>query len=119
MVFRMSKLARRRISKQNEVQEQMIDDGKTNGSDSNDTKMLKNPRIFQRAIENAKKHKIRLVAGIENQGGGNCSYESVLLNINERDCFKEGFVMSPDYYRRVWNVGLMAKILDGRIDWNP
>merc|ERR1712081_81734 len=103
----------------NEVQEQMNDDGKTLGSDRNDTKMMKNPRIFLRAIENAKKHKIRLVAGIENQGGGNCSYESVLLNINERECFKEGFVMSPDYYRRVWNVDLMNKILDGRIKWNP
>ena len=115
----MSKLTRRKVSNQNEVQDQMIESGETMGCDSNDMKVMKNPRIFLRAIENAKKHKIRIVAGIENQGGGNCSYESVLLNINERDCFKVGFVMSPDYYRRVWNVDLRAKILDGRIDWNP
>ena len=115
----MSKLTRRNISKQNEVQGHMIDGSITLGCDRRDTKMLRNPKIFLRAKENAKKHKIKLVPGIENQGGGNCSYESVLLNINERDCFKEGFVMSPDYYRRVWNVDLMAKILDGRIEWNP
>ena len=97
----------------------MIDGSITLGCDRRDTKMLRNPKIFLRAKENAKKHKIKLVPGIENQGGGNCSYESVLLNINERDCFKVGFVMSSDYYRRVWNIDLMAKILDGTIKWNP
>ena len=80
---------------------------------------LKNPRIFQRAIENAKKHKIKLTPGIENNGFGNCSYESAILNINNRDCFREKLCMSPDYYRRVWNTDIMNKILDGTNPWNP
>ena len=79
----------------------------------------KNSRIFERAIENAKKHRINLMPGTENSGYGNCSYESVILNINDRECFKEKLNMSPNYYRRVWNTDIMNKILDGIIPWNP
>ena len=107
----MSKLRRKKFTLQNEEEEH--DDKQTLGS------RRRIPRIFDRAIENAKKHKINLVPGTENEGNGNCSYESAILNINERDCFKEGFVMSADFYRRVWNTDLMNKILDGRIPWNP
>ena len=34
-------------------------------------------RIFQRAVENARKHNIKLKPGTENNGHGNCSYKSV------------------------------------------
>ena len=83
------------------------------------TAVISDRRIFQRAISSAQKHGIKLVPGIENNGEGNCSYESAILNINERDCFGEGLVMSPDYYRCVWNIDIMNKILDKRIPWNP
>ena len=76
-------------------------------------------RIFQRAVENARKHNIMLKPGTENNGHGNCSYEAVLLNINDRECFSEKFPLSPDFYRRIWNLDLMNKILDGKIPWNP
>ena len=109
----MSKLRRKKFNLPSEVEEQKNDGNQTQGSPR------KMSRIFERAIENAKKHKIKLVPGTENKGHGNCSYESAILNINERDCFKEGFVMSADYYRRVWNTDLMNKILDARIPWNP
>ena len=109
----MSKLRRKKLPSPKEVDERMNDDKETLGS------VRKIPRIFERAIENAKKHKIKLVPGTENKGHGNCSYESAILNINERDCFKEGFVMSADFYRRVWNTDLMNKILDAQIPWNP
>ena len=108
----MSKLRRKKLTMQNEV-EHKNDDKQTLGYPRT------MPRIFGRAIENAKKHKIKLAPGIQNMGHGNCSYESAILNINERDCFKEGFVMSADFYRRVWNTDLMNKILDERIPWNP
>ena len=78
----------------------------------------KNP-MFQRAIASAQKHKIKLEPGRENHGGGNCSYESVIFNVNDRSCFKEKFPMSPDVYRRVWNTDMMNKILDKRVPWNP
>ena len=65
---------------------------KTTGKEIN---LLKNPRIFERAISNAKKHSIKLKPGTENKGSGNCSYESVILNINDRNCFAEKFPMNP------------------------
>ena len=69
---------------------QLDDDGnKKMESDGKGIKRLKNQRIFERAIENAKKHKINLKAGTENDGHGNCSYESVILNIRDRECFKQ------------------------------
>ena len=85
----------------------------------NETVLLKRQKIFERAIANAAKHQIRLKPGTENRGFGNCSYESVILNINERDCYEEKLRMTPDYYRRIWNTDLMNKILDERIPWNP
>ena len=99
-------------------------EAKSDGSQSkmsttNQIMLLKNHTIFRRAISNAGMHGIKLKPGIENNGHGNCSYESVLLNVNERNCFKEKLHMSPDYYRRIWNTDLMNKILDRRIPWNP
>ena len=85
----------------------------------NEIKLLKNHRIFERAISNAEKHGIKLKPGTENKGSGNCSYESVILNINDRDCFEEKLPMTHEFYRRIWNTDLMNKILDGRIPWNP
>ena len=76
-------------------------------------------RIFQRAIYSAEKHNIRLEPGRENLGDGNCSYESVIFNINDRRCFPKILPMGPDYYRRIWNTVLMNKILDKKIPWNP
>ena len=55
------------------------------------TKIDENARmkvIFQRAIANAQKHNIELEPGRENSGGGNCSYLSVIHNINDRVCFQ-------------------------------
>ena len=76
-------------------------------------------KMVQRAISSAQKHKIKLEAGRPNNADGNCSYESIIFNINDRKCFKKILSMSPDFYRRIWNVDLMNKILDNRIPWNP
>ena len=51
----MSKLRRKKSTLPNEVKEHQNDDKQTLGSPR------KIPRIFERAIENAKKHKIKLV----------------------------------------------------------
>ena len=53
--------------------------------------------IFTRAIASAQKHMINLQPGRINPGIGNCSYESVINNINGRSCFQEKLPMSPDY----------------------
>ena len=68
--------------------------------------------IFTRAIASAQKHNITLEPGRMNPGIGNCSYESVINNINDRSCFQEKLPMSPDYYRRVWTTDMMNRTLD-------
>ena len=78
----------------------------------------KDKRIFQRAISSAQKHGINLEPGRENPGHGNCSYEAAIFNINDRSCFSEKFLMSPNFYRRIWNIDMMNKIIDGRNQWN-
>ena len=98
-----------------------LDDNGNKGMEfsGKDIKRMKNQRIFERGIENAKKHKIKLKPGTQNDGHGNCSYESVILNIRDRECFKDKLPMSPSFYRRIWNIDLMNKILDKKIPWNP
>ena len=80
---------------------------------------IKEKRIFQRAISSAKKHGISIILGRENGGHGNCSYEAVIFNINDRNCFSENLQMSPNFYRRIWNTDMMNKILDKKNPWNP
>ena len=75
--------------------------------------------MFLGAIASAQKHNINLEPGRENQGHGNCSYEAVIINLNDRNCFKEKFHMSLQHYRLIWNTDLMNKILDEKIPWNP
>ena len=87
-------------------------------NDEHKTMMTEN-RIVLRAIASAQKHRIKLDPGRQNHADGNCSYESVIFNINDRDCFKEKLTMSPDFYRRIWNTDMMNKILDGTNPWNP
>ena len=69
--------------------------------------------IFARAINSAQKHRIRLVHGRKNNADGNCSYESVLFNLNDRDCFQEKFKKSPNFYRKIWNEEMKQKVLNG------
>ena len=80
---------------------------------------LKHKIMFERAIESARKHHINVEPGTENNGMGNCSYEAVILNINDRNCFDSKFNMSLEHYRVVWNTDMMNKILDKRVPWNP
>ena len=81
--------------------------------------LIDNDNIFMRAIASAEKHDIRLQPGRPNPGTGNCSYEAVINNINDRSCFQEKFPMSPDYYRRVWTIDMMNRTLDASSHWNP
>ena len=75
--------------------------------------------IFISAIESAKKHNIKLKPGRVNEAAGNCSYEAVIHNINDRDCFHEKLLMGSQYYRRIWNTDMMNRTLDGSSFWNP
>ena len=91
------------------------DDSKTR----QDLRLNTNKTIVQRAIASANKHMINLEPGRENHADGNCSFEAVMFNINDRSCFQEKLPMTPDFYRRIWITDMMNKILDARNPWNP
>ena len=74
--------------------------------------------IVKRAIASAQKHNIELIPGRANNAAGNCSYESVIYNINDRSCFNEKLLENPDFYRRIWTNDMMIKILSNKA-WNP
>ena len=93
-----------------ELTEQHMDNKKPTISNRNETNTQ--GVIVQRAIASAKKHNIELKCGRANNAAGNCSYESVIFNINDRRCFREKLLMSPDVYRRIWTIDIMNKTLD-------
>ena len=70
-----------------------------------------NMTIVQRAIASAQKHKIKLDPGRENHGDGNCSFEAIIFNINDRSCFQEKLPMTPDFYGRIWITDMIQQIL--------
>ena len=90
--------------------------------------------MIHKAIASAKRHGINLspgliisleafyklfyfCLGIRNSANGNCSIESVLLNIVNRPCFNDSFPFSADYYRRIWVTDFMNKTVDDPT-WN-
>ena len=62
--------------------------------------------MISRSIESAKKHGIKLKHGSPNPGIGNCAFEAVIQNVNDRSQFKEKFRMSIDWYRRTWTTDM-------------
>ena len=50
--------------------------------------------IFRKAIESAKKHKIKMRAGRKDRGYGNCAFEAVINNINDRACYSNKLLHS-------------------------
>ena len=58
--------------------------------------------MYRRAMSSGKKHGISLLPGTRTLSDGNCAFQAVISNVNERICFQEKFPMSPDYYRRIW-----------------
>ena len=58
--------------------------------------------IFEKGIRNAKMHGINVSADEPNKGEGDCLFESVIDNINHRDCFKTKLSHPVQYYREKW-----------------
>ena len=64
--------------------------------------------IITRAIESGKKHGINLVEGELNKADGNCAFDAVINNINNRECFSNKLLLSSLDYRQVWITELEA-----------
>ena len=114
----MSKLTRKR-KKELPFEANIAPKNDKTSSQVTPTLMMHDKKIFERAISSAQKHGLGLEPGRQNLGDGNCSYEAVIFNINDRSCFKEKLPMSPDFYRRIWNTDMMNKLIYELNDWNP
>jgi len=62
-----------------------------------------NPMVAQ-GIRSAARHGIQLVHGRPNKASGNCSIESVIYNVNDREHFTEGqkTLQDPQEARELW-----------------
>ena len=58
--------------------------------------------LIRQAIKNAKAHGINLNQGRLNKSDGNCAFDSVIYNINDRPCFKEKLHLESFVYRQIW-----------------
>ena len=57
--------------------------------------------MISRAIASGKKHGLNMKHGSSNPGTGDCAFESIIQNINDRSCFKVKYPMTIDWYRRI------------------
>jgi hypothetical protein len=71
----------------------------------------------KRAVASAGRHGINLTAGSPVPASGNCAFESVIFNVNDRSCFEEKLSFSPDYYRRIWMTNMKNRTHDDDT-WN-
>ena len=53
--------------------------------------------MLSRAIKSANQHGINLEPGSSNSGKGDCAFEAIIQNNNDRACFNEKFMRSIDY----------------------
>jgi hypothetical protein len=58
--------------------------------------------LVTKAIESASKHGIDLKEGKLNKADGNCAFDSIINNINHRECFQENLSLSSKAYRQKW-----------------
>ena len=67
--------------------------------------------MISRAIASAQKHDISLKQGRPNPGKGDCAFEAIIFNNNDRHCFKEKFLRSIDWYRRIFVTDMANRTL--------
>merc|ERR1712208_222534 len=58
--------------------------------------------MITRAINSGRKHGINLTHGKSNPGLGDCAFEAVIFNNNERHCFTDKLPLPIDTYRKIW-----------------
>ena len=68
--------------------------------------------MISRAISSGTNHGINLKHGTPNPGKGNCAFEAIIHNVNDRSCFAENFPMTIDWYRRIWMKDMENRTID-------
>ena len=67
--------------------------------------------MIARCIQSAKKHGINLKHGTSNPGTGDCAFEAIIQNINDRADFKDNLPMSINWYRRTWTTDMANRTI--------
>ena len=67
--------------------------------------------MIRRAISSGQKHGINFQHGRPNPGTGDCAFEAAIFNNNDRSCFPKKFLMSIDYYRRLFVTDMSNRTL--------
>ena len=68
--------------------------------------------MISRAISSSKNHGIALKHGTGNPGLGDCAFEAIIQNNNDRSCFRDKFMMTIDWYRRIWVTDMANRTLN-------
>ena len=68
--------------------------------------------MISRAIASGQKHGINMKHGSSNPGTGDCAFESIIQNNNDRSCFQEKYPMNIDWYRRIWVTDMANRTID-------
>ena len=67
--------------------------------------------MIARCIQSAQKHGINLKHGSSNHGTGDCAFEAIIQNINDRADFRQNFPMSINWYRRTWTTDMANRTI--------
>merc|ERR1712074_231749 len=70
--------------------------------------------MLARAITSGRNHGINLEPGSSNPGLGDCAFEAVIQNNNDR--FSEKFLMPINHYRQIWVTDMANRTVDS--PWN-
>ena len=90
----------------------------TTAAESSISNMLSDERntMTTLAICSAKHHKINLKPGSPTPGLGDCAFEAVINNINERNCYKEKLPLPINTYRQYFVTDMANRTVD--TEWN-
>ena len=73
-------------------------------------------KMVRRAISSGGFHGVQLQHGRPNPANGDCAFEAIIYNNNDRKCFKNKFDMSIDHYRRIWTTDMANRTVNS--PWN-
>ena len=68
--------------------------------------------MIQGAIASASKHGIKLKHGTANPGTGDCAFEAVIQNNNDRTCYREKYERTVNWYRQIWATDMKNRARD-------
>ena len=72
--------------------------------------------MLDRAIESGRKHGIKLKIGSPNPGTGDCAFEAIIQNNNDRQSFADKYNMPVNHYRKIWTTDMANRTINS--EWN-